>query len=49
MAKRFHFYENPNPKSVTKSQEEKDAWFGTKPEDGDAFCANLIPGLRDIY
>ena len=49
MAKRFHFYENPNPKSVTKSQEEKDAWFGTKPEDGDAFWAKRIPGLREIY
>ena len=49
MAKRFHFYENPNPKSVTKSQEEKDAWFGTKPEAGDAFWAKRIPGLREIY
>ena len=39
MAKRFLFYENPNPKSVTISQDEKDAWFGTKPEVGDAFWA----------
>ena len=49
MAKRFHFYENPNPKSITKSQEDKDAWFGTKPEDGDAFWAKRIPGLRETY
>ena len=49
MAKRFHFYENPNPTSVTRSQEDKDAWFGTKPEDGDAFWAKRIPGLREAY
>ena len=49
MAKRFHFYENPNPKSITKSQEDKDAWFGTKPEDGDAFWAKRIPGLQETY